>query len=88
MEDGLDKDSGLVRGSRLEQLLKGGEGYEGLSNIGKMKWLEELTDLIAQSLGYLELGRQLEDLQGGEGIPKAGEGIVFYKDGKYYEGIL
>jgi hypothetical protein len=33
MSEGLDEDSGLVRGSRLEELLKNVEGFQGMSAI-------------------------------------------------------
>ena len=62
MDEGLDKDTGLVRGSRLEEILKSTDGYSGLSEIGKMEWLNDTNNMIAQALAYLEIGRQLEDI--------------------------
>jgi hypothetical protein len=47
MDDGLDKDSGLVRGSRLEEILKSAEGYEGMSEIAKMEWMNDTNNMIA-----------------------------------------
>lgn len=62
MDDGLDKDTGLVRGSRLEEILKSAEGYKGMSEIAKMEWMNDTNNMIAQALAYLEIGRQLEDI--------------------------
>jgi hypothetical protein len=47
MDDGLDKDNGLVRGSRLEELLKSSEGYKGMSEIAKMEWMNDTNNMIA-----------------------------------------
>ena len=62
MDDGLDKDTGLIRGSRLEEILKNSDGFAGMSEIAKMEWLNETNNMIAQALAYLEIGRQLEDI--------------------------
>lgn len=88
MDEGLDKDSGLIRGSRLEEILRNEANFEGLSKIGQLDWWKEFNTLVAQGLGYLELGRQLEDLRGQEGIPGVGELVEFYKDGKFYTGVI
>ena len=84
MEEGLDKDSGLVRGSRLEELLKSAEGYAGMSEIAKMEWMNDTNNMIAQALAYLEIGRQLEDIG-----TKAGSQIEFTtSDGRVLTGIV
>jgi hypothetical protein len=62
MEEGLDENNGLIRGERLEELLKSAEGFEGLSKIGQMEWLKDINTSIAQALAYLQTGRQLENL--------------------------
>lgn len=62
MRDGLDESNGLVRGSRLEEILKNGEAFEGMSVIGQMEWWKDINNMIAQGLAYLEVGRQLEDI--------------------------
>lgn len=62
MEDGLDKDSGLIRGSRLEEILKNEENFAGLSVIGKQEWWTDMDKKVAQALSYLEIGRQIENL--------------------------
>lgn len=67
MDEGLDPDGGLVRGTRLESILKSAEGYEGMSEIAKMEWMNDTNNMIAQALAYLEIGRQLEDIGVGQG---------------------
>lgn len=62
MDEGLDQENGLVRGSRLEAILKNAEGFKGMSEIAKMEWMNDTNNMIAQALAYLEIGRQLEDI--------------------------
>lgn len=62
MESGLDENNGLIRGSRLEQILKNADNFSGLSVIGQQEWWKEFNAMVAEALAYLELGRQLEDL--------------------------
>lgn len=62
MENGLDENNGLIRGSRLETILKNSENFSGLSAIGQQEWWKEMNTMIAEALAYLELGRQLEDI--------------------------
>lgn len=62
MESGLDENNGLIRGSRLETILKNSENFGGLSAIGQQEWWKEMNTMIAEALAYLELGRQLEDI--------------------------
>ena len=84
MDDGLDKDAGLVRGSRLEEILKNSDNFTGMSEIAKMEWLNDTNNMIAQALAYLEIGRQLEDI-GAE----AGSQIEFTTaDGRVLTGII
>ena len=82
MDDGLDPDKGLIRGSRLEELLQSSAGYIGMSEIGKMEWMNETNDMIAQGLAYLELGRQLEDI----GVDQDSEIEFTTKDGRVITG--
>ena len=72
LEQGIGPDGSLLKGSELEQLLKSSEGWQGLSDAAKMKWLEELETQVAQAVGYLSLSRQLEDIG-----TKAGTEITF-----------
>jgi hypothetical protein len=62
MANGLDKDNGLIRGSRLEEILQKADNFSGLSVIGQQEWWKEFNTMVAEALAYLELGRQLEDL--------------------------
>ena len=81
MGEGLDKDNGLIRGSRLEEVLKNAEGFKGMSEINKMEWMNDTNTMIAQALSYLEVGRQLESLE------KDGQAIKFTTaDGKILSG--
>lgn len=84
ISEGTDVTGSLVKASELEQLLKNGEAWDSLSEEGKMKWLEELEDIVAQGLAYLELSRQLEDVG-----TKAGTSITFTTaDGKTLTGTV
>ena len=67
MRSGLDEKTGLIRGSRLEEILQNEDSFDGLSAIGKQNWWIELNNQIAQALAYLEVGRQLEDIGVAEG---------------------
>lgn len=81
MENGLDKDNGLVRGSRLEEILKNEENFSGLSVIGKQEWWVDMDRKVAEALAYLEVGRQIENL----GVKN--KQIEFYtEDGKKLTG--
>ena len=55
MDEGLDPEAGLVRGSRLEQLLKSADGFDGMSKIQQMDWLKELQQQAAQAVSYMRL---------------------------------
>ena len=69
---GTDATGALIHKSELEQVLQGSEGWDALSEEGKMKWLKELEDQVSQGFAYLEMGRQLEDIG-----TKAGSSITF-----------
>lgn len=84
MATGVDAVIGLIPGSELEQLLQNEAGFKGMSAIGKMEWMNETNNMIAQALAYLELGRQLEDI----GV-KAGTKIEFVTaDGQKLTGTV
>ena len=55
MDEGLDPEVGLVRGSRLEQLLKSADGFDGMSKVQQMGWLKELQQQAAQAVTYMRL---------------------------------
>jgi hypothetical protein len=52
MKNGLDPNSGLIRGSTLEEILQNGENWKGLSEMGKTEWFADLEILISQALAY------------------------------------
>lgn len=98
MNEGLDPESGLVRGSRLEELLKSTDGFDGMSKLKQMDWLNELNNNVAQALAWLE-GGALQNLfgEGGEvtftdkdGNTVTGKidenGDVVTEDGRVYSG--
>ena len=62
LKDGLDSQGGLIRGSMLEDILKKGENWKGLSEIGQMEWLLDLETLVAQSMNWQMTKGQLENL--------------------------
>lgn len=67
ISEGTDATGALIHKSDLENVLKGSEGWAGLSDEGKMDWLKTLEDQVAQGIAYLEQSRQLEDLGTKEG---------------------
>ena len=84
MGNGLNEETGLIRGSKLEEILKKSETFSGLSEIGQMEWLKELNANVASALAYLKVGRQLEDLGFAEGTE-----ITFTtSDGKTIKGKM
>ena len=83
MTSGLNEKTGLIRGSRLEEVLQKAENFSGLSAIGKMEWLKDLETNIASALSYLRVGRQIEDL----GIT-SGQISFTTKDGKTLTGTV
>ena len=62
LKNGLDPQGGLIRGSKLEQILKSGENWVGLSSVGQMDWLLDLETLVAQSMNWQMNKGQLENL--------------------------
>lgn len=102
MDEGLDQENGLVRGSRLEAILKNAEGFKGMSEIAKMEWMNDTNNMIAQALAYLEIGRQLEDIgtkpgsqiefTTSDGLKLTGtvneDGSVTASDGKTYNNVF
>lgn len=55
MDEGLDPQAGLIRGSRLEQILKSSENFDGMSKVQQMDWLKELQQQAAQAVVYMRL---------------------------------
>ena len=67
IQEGTSVTGQLVHGSELESLLKGGEAWDTLSQEGKMKWLEELENTVAQAAAFISSSRQLETIGTKEG---------------------
>jgi len=61
MDEGLGPDGRLVQGSELEGLLKDAAGFEGMSKLGKVAWLEELNKKIAEGVSYLMVIGEIEN---------------------------
>ena len=73
MTSGIGPNGDLLKGSELENLLKSSEGFKGLSEIGQVKWLEDLETMIAQSMEWKMKGGQLENSE----TVKKGDKITF-----------
>lgn len=58
---GVDKEGMLINGSRLEQILKESDEFQGMSKLGKQEWLEDLSDSIALAWVYANGGRRATD---------------------------
>ena len=56
MQTGLDLENNLIKGSDLETILKGENGFESMSQIEQMNWLNELESLVANGLKWLSNG--------------------------------
>lgn len=64
MDEGLDKDNGLIRGTRLETILKNAANFKGLSDLAKVEWLNDTNKIIAEALAYLDIGEKLDEIIG------------------------
>ena len=53
IDEGLDKETGLIRGSQLETLLKNKDGFAGMSQLEKMEWLKELEQSTAMAAVFM-----------------------------------
>lgn len=83
-QNGVDDQGVLINNGRLIEILKQFEEFQGLSNLGKMEWLDDIKTVIAQAYSYLEVGRQLENI----GVA-AGTQINFKtKEGKELTGTV
>ena len=71
---GTDAAQNLVKGSELETLLKSSAGFEGMSNVQKMAWLQDTNVLIAQALKWLSDGAVSSFSTGQEVTFKTGDG--------------
>ena len=55
LEEGLDEEVGLIRGSKLEEILKDSENFNGMSKVQQMEWLKDLEQQAAQAVTYMRL---------------------------------
>ena len=60
MDVGVDQEGALVKQSELFDLLQSEAGWQGMSAVSKMTWLDELTETVKAGIAYLMTGRQLE----------------------------
>jgi streptomycin 6-kinase len=64
MDAGLDPKTGLITGSRLEEVLKDDANFTGMSTLEKVNWLNELNTNVAKALSWLQGGGALQSLYG------------------------
>ena len=87
MDQGMD-DDGIVPGSELQNLLKEAANFEGMSELQKMDWLENLENNVAQAIQWLMVGNSSKSLLS-SGQIKKGQSITFTtKDGKTVTGTV
>ena len=87
LDDGFDE-KGVKPGSDLERLLMEGASFKSLSELAKMKWLEELENTVAKAYQWLTVGNSTESLLD-RGELKKGQKISFTTaDGKKVTGTL
>ena len=60
MDVGVDQEGALVKQSELFDLLQSEAGWQGMSAVSKMTWLDELTETVKAGMAYLMTGQQLE----------------------------
>ena len=88
MNEGVDSLGNLIEGSELETLLKTSEGFLGMSELEKVKWLEDLENEVAEGFKWLRVGNSMKTLLD-SGILNKGQSITFTtKDGKVVTGTL
>lgn len=88
MDEGINADGGLIRGSDLEALLQDSANFKGMSELGKVKWLEELENNLAEALKWLQVGNSTKALLD-SGELKKGQKVTFTtSDGKKVTGTL
>jgi hypothetical protein len=60
--DEVMANNGIISGTELEALLKDDRNWESMSKLGKMNWLDELTTLVAEAVGYRDKQTSIDDL--------------------------
>jgi hypothetical protein len=80
--------NGILSGTELEGLLKDEANWEGMSKLDKVKWLDDLSKMLAEALDYRGRTPTINDLMDA-GKLKEGEKIKFKTaDGKEVEGTV
>ena len=88
MNEGVDSLGNLIEGSELETLLKTSEGFLGMSELEKVKWLEDLENEVAEGFKWLRVGNSMKSLLD-SGVLNKGQSVTFTtKDGKVVTGTL
>ena len=87
MNEGLSA-NGLIRGSKLESILKNSNNWSGMSELSKVEWLGDLETEIKAAVNYLKVGRSTSGLLS-TGELKSGQNITFTtSDGKTVTGTV
>ena len=87
MNEGLSA-NGLIRGSKLESILKDSNNWSGMSELSKVEWLGDLETEIKAAVNYLKVGRSTSGLLS-TGELKSGQKITFTtSDGKTVTGTV
>ena len=88
MDEGVDSLGNLIEGSELEALLKTSEGFLGMSELAKMKWLEDLENEVAEGFKWLRVGNSMKALLDSGALNKEQSITFTTKDGKVVTGTL
>ena len=85
MANGIGKD-GIIAGSDLDEILRQGASFEAMSELGQMKWLEELENNVAKAIEWLMMGNSTSSLKN-KGELQKGDKVTFTTaDGKKVTG--
>lgn len=80
--------NGILSGTELEGLLKDEANWDGMSKLDKVKWLDDLSKMLAEALDYRGRTTTIDDLMEA-GKLKEGQKIKFKTtDGKEVEGTV
>lgn len=87
MRSGIGPD-GIIAGSQLESILMKGASFEAMSNLEKVKWMEETENLVAEAVSWLAVGNSVKALKDA-GQLKQNDTISFTtSDGKTMTGTV
>jgi hypothetical protein len=62
MRSGIGPD-GIIAGSQLESILMKSASFEAMSNLEKVKWMEETENLVAEAVSWLAVGNSVKALK-------------------------